>query len=75
VSATPTVPSAGEVWRRRSDGVKTTIILTEPSWASRRQVVHRARRRTWTELTNFLRKYEYVQGPEVQSGPAEDSEQ
>lgn len=54
---------SGQVWKRKSDGVLTTVISVSPPTYANRRVLHQARRRTWTELGPFLRKYELVQGP------------
>lgn len=51
---------AGQIWRRKSDGHEVQVLNVDPVWSGRRQVVHRGRRRTWTEYGPFLRKYEFV---------------
>ena len=49
----------GQVWRRKSDGVETTVTNVNP-WYRVGVVVHQAKRLTHTETRNFLRKYEFV---------------
>lgn len=48
----------GSVWVRKSDGQETTILHVEPAHIYNGSVTHKAKRRTYTERTNFLRKYE-----------------
>ncbi|MFE7114089.1 hypothetical protein ACFU99_01510 [Streptomyces sp. NPDC057654] len=50
----------GQHWRRKSDGVLTTVIHVDPPSQFRRSVHHRAQRRTITELGPFLKKYEIM---------------
>lgn len=49
-------------WRRNSDGILTTVISVSSMTDFRPEVCHRAQRRTWTEVKNFLKKYELVRG-------------
>jgi len=50
----------GQVWKRKSDGVLTTVISVAPQWTTRPDVMHQSQRRTHTEVANFLKKYELV---------------
>ncbi|NUQ96163.1 MAG: hypothetical protein HOY79_06220 [Streptomyces sp.] len=50
----------GQHWRRKSDGVLTTVIYVDSPFQFRRSVQHRAQRRTITEFGSFLKKYEIV---------------
>ena len=51
---------AGQKWRRKKDGVTTTVLKVDEAW-SRSYVTHQTTRRFYTELPNFLKKYELVE--------------
>lgn len=50
----------GQAWRRKSDGVLTTVILAGDPGVRGSRVLHQSVRRTSTERWSFLRKYELV---------------
>lgn len=51
----------GQVWRRKSDGVLTTVKSVGGSFETLPTVVHSTGRRVYTQTANFLRKYELVE--------------
>tara|TARA_B100000123_G_scaffold25877_1_gene17838 strand:- start:2360 stop:2551 length:192 start_codon:yes stop_codon:yes gene_type:complete len=55
----------GQVWRRKSDGVETTVISADVSGAPWPQVRHQAKRLIDSDRSQFLRKYELVKEPEA----------
>lgn len=50
----------GQKWRRKKDGVIVTVLKVSDAW-SRTYVTHQTTRRFYTELPNFLKKYELVE--------------
>lgn len=51
----------GQVWKRNSDGVRTTVAEVDAPDEARRTVTHYAKRTTRTEYGPFLRKYTLVE--------------
>ena len=51
-------PRPGEVWVRKADGIRTTVVHIADDGPLGVTVIHQSKRRTRTQLAAFLKKYE-----------------
>lgn len=65
----------GQRWRRKIDGILTTVIYVDSPFQFRRSVHHRARRRAITEFGSFRKKYELVSDAVPTDTSAQDNAQ
>lgn len=57
MSATVRNITRGSVWVRKADGQETTVLGTPDPHSVTAYVAHQAKRTTYTQVPNFLRKY------------------